>query len=82
MKKTILLACVLLLVGCTSAERGKVMSYGQEHTVQLYSGGKLVREWKSTGKVCNETQSDGYFFTEKETGAHVRVTGDIVVTRN
>ena len=67
-------------LGCTSAERGRLTSYGQSHTVQLYSGGELVREWKSTGKVLTESESDGYYFTDGETGSQVRVTGDIVIT--
>jgi hypothetical protein len=80
--KRLSLLLLLLCLGCTSAERGKVLSYGSPHKVELYSGGEKVREWTSTGKVHNETNSDGFYFTDKDTGAHVRVTGDVVVTRD
>lgn len=73
---------LLLLVGCTSASRGKFMSIAQPHKVEMYSGGELVRTWVSTGLVHNEESSDGFYFVEEGTGALIRVTGDVVITRD
>ena len=80
MKFTALILFCALFVGCTSAERAKFGAYGQQHTVQLYSGGILVRSWTSIGMVLNEENSDGYYFTDSKTGVLVRVTGDLVLT--
>lgn len=68
------------IVSCTDAQWSQVTSLGDSFRVDLYSGGKLVRTWHSTGKVGTETQSDGYFFRDKETDKLVRVSGDLVVT--
>lgn len=81
MKLAIVIMCFALCAGCTSAEWSKVSSYGNEHTVEMYSGGQLVRSWTSTGKVLSETNSDGYYFTDKETGRLIEVSGDVVITR-
>lgn len=79
MKKLLIVLCVVLS-GCTDAARSQFAAYGSEHRVELYSGGQLVREWTSTGKVVTEVDSDGYYFTDKETKQLVRVSGNLVIT--
>ena len=76
---TLILFCALF-VGCTSAKRAQFSSYGKSHSIELYSGGEMVRSWTSVGKVASETDSDGYYFMDEATGVLVRVTGDLVVT--
>jgi outer membrane lipoprotein-sorting protein len=71
---------LLTSIGCTSAERADLFSYGNKHHIELWSGGQKVHTWVSTGKVLNEKDSDGYFFMDNETGKLVRVTGDLVIT--
>lgn len=83
MTKVILFVVVILLSvsGCTDAAREKVLNnWGKEFTVEMYSGGILVRTWTSSGKVASESGSDGYFFKDKATGKLVEVSGDIVIT--
>ena len=75
-----IMACISFCIGCTSATRQKIASFGEQHTVEMYSGGIKVREWTSTGYVRSEESSDGYFFTDKETGKLVKVIGDIVIS--
>jgi len=71
---------LMMNTSCTDAQREKWNSLGNKHTVQLYSGGKLVREWTSTGKVSSEEGSDGYFFKDEECQCIVEVSGDVVIT--
>lgn len=78
--RTISLLIVLAMAGCTSAERAKYTSFGHRHRVQLYSGGKVAAEWTSKGRPMNEEESDGYYFSDVETGQVVEVSGDIVIT--
>lgn len=79
---TILAAATLLgLVGCTEAERAKFSGLGSEHLVEMYSGGVKVREWTASGKVLSEADSDGYYFKDKDTGALIEVSGDVVITQ-
>lgn len=75
---TIALLCGTIgLVGCRSADRAELFSIGQDHRVVKWSGGKVVRIWYSSGKVVNETDSDGYYFMNKATGLLVRTSGDV-----
>jgi len=78
------IACVLVMmfafIGCSDATKSQWSSLGQEHKIELWSGGKKVQEWTSTGKVMSESNSDGYFFCDKTTKKLVRVTGDLVIT--
>ena len=66
---------------CTDATRAKIGGYGDEHKVEMYSGGVKVREWTSSGKVKSEENSDGYFFNDKDTGKLIEVAGDVVIIR-
>lgn len=58
-----LLPLLLLIVctACSEAERGKLATFGSSARVTCYSGGVLIFDAVSTGKVSNETNSDGYF---------------------
>lgn len=77
MKKTLLV--LLLLTGCTDAQRSQVSSIGSKFKVTLYSDGVAVRSWVSTGKVLTEKDSDGWYFTDSKTHKLVRVSGNVVV---
>jgi len=76
------LLCIGLLsaiAGCTQAERSLYGGYGHPHSIELYSGGILIGEWQTEGKVLSEDNSDGYYFTDSATGKLVRVTGDVII---
>ena len=73
------LAYLAVTTGCTSAYRSKIKSLGVPHTIKLYNGGKQVEQWVSAGVVKNETQSDGFYFTDKDTGKLVRIANGIVI---
>lgn len=79
MKKPILLV-LLLLTGCYSANRAKMLSSGRDHHIIQFSGGKVVGEWTSRGRVFSEGHSDGYYFEDRATGKVVEVSGDIQIT--
>lgn len=65
---------------CTDAEREKLANFGNKFSIDMYSGGKLVRTWISSGKVSSENGSDGYYFTDAATGKLVEISGDVVIT--
>lgn len=79
MKRLLVLIPVLLLIGCFSAEVSSFTSIGSNCKVSVYSGNQLVREFRSNGKVLTESGTDGWYFTNKETGKLVRVSGTVVI---
>lgn len=78
-----MLFCGLVLIGfsvaCTDTYLAGLASFGSEGHVQCYSGGKLIYEGDSTGKLQTVSQSDGWEFRDKKTCKFVRVSGDCVI---
>ena len=78
-----LFVCLALvgLTACTDAQRAKYTSIGSAHHILLYSGGKLIGEWDSTGAVTNEEHSDGFVFVDAKTHVNMEVAGQVIITQ-
>lgn len=77
MRLSVVMLIVALSVACTDRACANVASYGEPHIVELYSGGKVVATWESTGKVeCSEGGICS--FMDNATRKLVRTSGDIV----
>ena len=74
------LMIILSFVSCTDAQRAKIGGLGNEATVKCWSGGQVIYEGMSTGKVQSEADSDGYFFKDKASGKLMEVSGNCVIT--
>jgi hypothetical protein len=72
-----LMVMVLALGGCTDTTSSK-NNYEDPAEVKCYSGGKIIYEGASVGRVVSER---GYYwkFLEKGSGDFVRITGECVV---
>lgn len=83
MRKTGIIVSLLALVlggsACTDSTMANLSSYGDAAKIICYSGGLVVYEGESTGKVEATTQSDGWQFMEKKSREFVRVSGTCVV---
>jgi len=77
-KSIVLLISTCLLFSCTDAEMGKYKAYGKSSHVKCYSGGRLILDTKTSGKVLSEKTSDGYYFTEASSGDIVEVSADCI----
>ena len=79
--KRLLIAAVLILAGCSSADRAAFEALGHKHRVQLLSAydGHVLREWETSGKIEQERQSDGIYFSDDKTGKLVAVYGGPVI---
>ena len=77
-----LLVATITLTSCTRSSRQKLAStvVNDGYKIEMYSGGKLVKQWISTGKVHSSKDSDGYYFEDEATGLLVEVSGDVVIT--
>tara|TARA_Y100000592_G_scaffold3363_1_gene4876 strand:+ start:9638 stop:9871 length:234 start_codon:yes stop_codon:yes gene_type:complete len=68
---------LLLLSGC-DATIGKLTSIGSAADIVCYSGGKLILETESTGKVISENGS-GYYFKDKKDNRMTEVDAACII---
>lgn len=80
MKGFVILFAVLAAAGCTDAGFSKFVALGNAAHVICYSGGRVIFDGRSTGKVGSENQSDGYYFRDVADGMLKEVSGDCVIT--
>lgn len=73
------LLSVAALSACTDAKRAHFSAMGNPARVTCYSGGYLVLDDFSTGKVSNAGDSDGYEFKSATTGRLQQASGDCQV---
>lgn len=67
------------LSACTDAELATYGAYGESASVKCYSGGDLIHDDVSTGKVI-QIDGDGITYKSKNTGQYVRAYADCIVT--
>lgn len=80
MKKTLIIAAIFLsMTSCKDAEIAQWKSMGSKHRVTVWSGGKPVAVFHSTGNISNEDKSDGWYFEDASTHKLVEVTGTIII---
>lgn len=77
-----LVGMVIGLVGCTNASWEKLTTYGGSQHITCYSGGKVIFDGDSDGKVLSENGSDGYYFKHQQTGKLTEVSADCVLVAN
>ncbi len=73
-----LLTIMATMVSCTDAEKSKLGGYGDTFTVKVI-GPDTIITYHSTGKVISEQHSDGYYFTNRETGKLIEVSGNVII---
>lgn len=78
MRATIVIAALLLL-GCTDSTKARLRAYGEKARVTCYSGGAVIYDGCSTGKVASSYQSDGWAFMDGATGRLIDVSGACLV---
>lgn len=75
----VLITVPLLPFACSDANRSLIRGYGDDFDVTLYSGGKAVRRWTSSGKVHSSDCNGSFFFRERNTRRLVEVSGTIAI---
>jgi uncharacterized lipoprotein YehR (DUF1307 family) len=73
-----LLTIMATMVSCTDAEKSKLGGYGDTFTVKVI-GPDTIITYHSTGKVISEQHSDGYYFTNRENGKLIEVSGNVII---
>lgn len=82
--KSLYLFTVLFLIvgGCKDSTRAQWGAMGSTHTITVYSGGKVVKVYHSTGNVSNQEQSDGWYFEDSTTHKLVEVCGTLTIEQD
>ena len=75
--KYLLLLSSLMLFSCSDAHRASITALGKGRDIKCYSGGVLIYEGKTTGKIENESGSDGYYFTDTK-GEFVEINANCI----
>jgi len=78
MRKFAVITC-MFAAGCVNADLAQYGALGSSGHVTCYSGGKIIYDGDSDGKIMSENGSDGWYFMEKSTGRLVRVSGDCLI---
>lgn len=79
MKYIIIAIASIALMSCTDAQKAQWTTIGNAGNIICYSGGHIIYQGRSTGKISTEHGSDGWFFKETGTDSLVRVSGDCVI---
>jgi hypothetical protein len=74
-----MLLLILTLIACTDTQIAQVSAIGEPGHITCYSGGQVIYEGDSTGKIATEESSDGWKFMDAATQRLVRVSGDCVI---
>lgn len=76
-----LIVSMVCLTSCTDAEWERQTALGNKHKVTMYSGGKAVGVWTSTGCPRSVGNEDGWTFVDADTKHLITVTGDCVIEK-
>lgn len=79
MKIALIVAALVAVAGCTDADMAHWSQFGDEGHIQCFSGGQVIYDGHSTGKIQSNQSEDGLYFKEKESGKFVRLYADCVV---
>lgn len=77
--KAIVILVLATTSACTDAEVASFGALGDPGRIKCYSGGQLIYEGVSTGRISTVHQSDGWEFKDRKTGRFVRVSGDCLI---
>jgi hypothetical protein len=76
MKRLLIAAIAVLgLAGCSQARFQATWNYGQAARATCYSGGEIVLDDYSTGRVENESGSDGFHYVSATTHRLMHLSG-------
>lgn len=80
LNKTIVgLALALALTACTDAQLSSFEALGESSVIKCYSGGQVIFEDQSTGKV-QQLDGDGITYKSAKSNTYVRAYADCIVT--
>lgn len=74
-----MIALILTLLACSDTDIAHMKSMGESGHITCFSGGQIIYEGDSTGKIATVEKSDGWEFMDAKTDRLVRVSGDCLI---
>lgn len=75
----LILMSLMFVAGCTSTQVARVQAYGNKSHIVCYSGGTVIYDGHSTGRVHSPEGSDGWAFKDDKTGRLMEVSADCIL---
>ena len=80
----LLAIAVIPFAGCSSMQTGLSRNMAnlsnRSANIKCFSGGVVIYEGRSKGKVSSEADSDGYNFLDNDTGKLMELSGECIIT--
>ena len=67
------------MADCTDADNARTFNYGKSGRVTCHTGGVVVFDDFSTGRIEKHESSDGFYFISVTSGRLSEVTGDCII---
>jgi len=74
-----MIAVLFTLLACSDTEIASFKAIGDPGHITCYSGGQVIYDGDSTGKIATEQGSDGWLFMDAKTKRLVRISGDCII---
>jgi hypothetical protein len=74
-----MIVILLTLLACSDTEIASFKTLGDPGHITCYSGGQVIYDGDSTGKIATVERSDGWEFMDAKTDRLVRVSGDCLI---
>ena len=71
---------LILLSACSDTGRARFNALGSSAHVVCYSGGEVIYDGYSKGRVYSPENSDGWSFKDKDSGMLIEVSGDCILS--
>lgn len=82
MRNTSIAICTIAAFGlaaCTPAQKARYDARGTPARITCHSGGRVILDDVSDGKVQSSKEEPGYYYSSKTTGKLIEVSGDCVI---
>ncbi len=76
----LLLLSLFVLTSCGDSQKDELSILSQSRQVKCYSGGIIIYEGRTTSKISNEKNSDGYYFMDTN-GQFIEINAECIFTK-
>jgi hypothetical protein len=79
MRSVLIIGLLLVATNCSSRTKASYSAWGSDAEIACFSGGVLILQGKSDGKVFQEESGSGYSWQDKASGKLLRSNADCII---